>query len=415
MHDPHSYDQLLAETITANAGGPIIEEEWLCDVIAANAELIALHNGERIRQGLPVEPKFNGITPEPMHLQELLMRDYTFLAQGEPSLRNPMGRYILVEIAAPYPQSEYCQVEIENNIFHLIFFRGPLLHLIHSAFSKVMMLLVQDRYDGCLEQHRPFLAGDIYSDLNLLIGFFNDIEVLFDHKRIFTPVAPPHLNNPYDYCENVEGARRFLLGHEIGHAHFHPIPETIAFAEALMVGGIEPHMAEAWSEEFWCDKFALWTMMDIYEDLYDGGQLTEARGFELHNALAGMLLLLSLMEMARIAVNRQRPLLGAHPPEDIRLAVLCQNIKHHRLYSKLDWLSDALRGSWMLLKQFRSLASFANMGLFPTKFFIALQNKQLSLFGYNAYKAISNYGVLKSTDILGWDPDALGGDDYFVF
>jgi hypothetical protein len=181
-----------------------------------NKELIELHNQYSIRNALAVEDKFLRIDAHPKTLEELLWADFEYLAVGQPSFREHADQFVFTEVAGPNPNALVLSLETTPSV-HVVCFRSPLLHLINSTFSKMWTLGHPFRHGDCLPEHEHILNSDAYSDTKLLAGFFNDLEVLFDERRLQIPIDPPHLASPYDYCERVEGARRFILGHELGH------------------------------------------------------------------------------------------------------------------------------------------------------------------------------------------------------
>lgn len=378
MHQRSIDKDLLTATIVGNAGGPVITEPWLCDVRAANADLINLHNAERLAQGMYVEPKFKELASEPTHLRDLLAKDFDFIASGEPALRKPTSRYLFVEVEKPRPQAEYAPFPSDGAVYHIIYFRSPLLHLVHSTFSKIMMMLQHTRDEGCLDQHRDLLMHESYSDRNLFIGFLNDIEVLYDHRKLFTPVSPKHLTIPYDYCEVVEGARRFLLAHELAHSIIVPDELSDFFTHEFTMGKVDEQMARAWAIELCCDRIAVGVILDAYQKLYDSGNWPDSLGYELANSLNGMLLVLALLEMVQIATRKQRVLSKSHPPPDLRMRIVRGVIKGHPLYTALPNLARQLQESWWHLQEFRNLKLFTHIATHYAEMAILMDEGKLT-------------------------------------
>jgi hypothetical protein len=401
----------LRDILAANALGPLFDEAWTCNPVSAVADILASHNEARAAQGQAVADKFKNPQPIPCRLRELLWRDYEFLAMGEPSLRSPKGCYILEEVSGPKPHSEYIKLEVEGVLHHVILFHSPLLYFVHSAFSKIITMLEIE--PDVLPEHRRMLSETAYSDVSLLAALLNDIEIFFNSAAIRTELAPPHLVSPYDFCEFIDGARRFLLAHEIGHAHFHETEDSdytkMLFMENM---SLDQDTAAAWTEELWCDQFAILTILDIYEDCHSRGELTGELQFEFENALNGIILLFAVLELAEIAVEGDRQSTPTHPPYDFRLAVLRGLIKEHSLYPKLPGLPASLQGAWMRLKAFRSLQPFTTLGPMATYLACDIDRNPLTEFGRRAYKAITSRGLWTSGNTLGW---GNGESDGYMF
>jgi hypothetical protein len=409
MLDDPLQDPVVAEAIRQHGGGDIVTEPWNCDVIGANADLISRHNRARRERGLAVEEKFENVSSAPSRLRDVLQQDLEFLSRGEPSLKSPKAPYLFAEVAAPLPQSEYLRISRADTAYNVILFRSPFLHFIHSGFSKFLMLMQHRRDEGCLEEDIPAVMAEPYSDRSLLLTLLSDLEVFYKHKRLFVPTTPRHLSAPYDYCELVEGARRFLVGHEIGHAHYFPTPEMINLACAITEQGNVPlETAHAWGQEIWCDQFALYTILDIYEDAYRGGRWSESLHYELQNTLTGILLMFALLEFAQIALKQRRTISKVHPPADMRLRLARCYIKMHPLYGAFPSLEKGLQSAWWLVRQIRFLVPFEQQATFFVELWDKSDSGKVSPFVFEAYRAIANNGIYKFTDLLGWD-DSGGG------
>ena len=302
---------------------------------------------------------------------------------------------VFAEVAGPAPCCRYVRVEVESSTCHIICFHSPLLYLIHSSFSKAITLL-DDRPDLCVPEHDHLLKSDEYSDVNLLAALFNDIEVLCDDQRLYWPIKPRHLTVPYDYCEFVAGARRFLLAHELGHVLFRSTPQSEEMMSHFIRSGIPSGQANAWAEELWCDQEALWAIMDVY------GQLLIQEGdnrdieYEIQNTLNGIILMFAISDFAEIATGHDRIIGEEHPPFEFRLGCLGDCLVSHPLYNRLSLLKPMLQMAWWRVKQFRTLQLFRPLPWIDRKLSTKSDDNPLSPFGFKAYLAIREIGPMRT-------------------
>lgn len=377
--------------LRANAKAPLVAHPWLCDIVGATADIIQRHNSHLAKLGEPVPAKFACAKPVARPLTDLLWEDFAFLAQGEPSLRNPNGTYVLAEEARRQPNSRYVKVLASGRLLHLIYVRSPLLHFIHSAFSKAMLLMQNDRLEGSLPEDESTLMSPAYSEENLVAQWLNAIEVFFNEGALEFSNDPPHLCLPYDYCEAVQGARRFMLAHEIGHAHFHFTDEEEFLTQGIEQLGVDKALAVDWVEELFCDRFAAFTILDIYEDLLDQGLLDEGRVYELKNAVAAFFLFFIVLEHAHRATKEELPLDKPHPPLDLRLVTLHEVVKEHPLLAKLPELRAHLAIAWSKVNVFRDLRGVLWPGGWGGILAERSFTSRLSPFGLAAYRAIAGH------------------------
>ena len=433
--------------------GPLIETEWLCDVTAANASVIRMHNAYGESQGKLVEEKFRSVSGEPRRLQELLREDFRYLSRGLTSLADRAGQFAFVEIAGPDPNAYVVRAEQFDLPFHIICFRSPLLYFLHSSYSKLFILTHSSRHADCLPEHDPVMDGEEYSDTSLLAGLFNDIECLFDLRYLSLPINPPHLADPFEYCERVEGARRFVLGHEIGHAVY---PSHVLYdraqvndsflpaynldicqflagrilwdEETLRVFRHDPEeawdwkddlvrlalllksdesLSSGWEEEFWCDSFSLHTILQGYGE----AELEGPPLYELENTLVGILMFFTVMDIVEVVLHRHKVIVPTHPPALLRREAIRNLVKLHPLYERNPNIRDTLGRNWRLLNSFRMFAGGANAppvhsDLWST---FAFRDK-LTSFGLDAYRSLFDATVHETWSKYGNDNRKMNAD-----
>jgi hypothetical protein len=351
-------DQSLRQAVLAAISDPFVTTPWHCDVLSAHAELIGLHTDYARELGHGVEPKFAAVKSKPQRLEQLLWDDYTFLCKGIKWLDGYSECYTLGEIAGASPYAQFIDLSEENTLHFVILFRGVLLRFVHSSFSKLNTLLYSDKHADCIPQHDSLLEGDDYSDSSLVAGIFGDIEMYFDKGLSTTQITPRHLASPYNYCERVEGARRFLLGREIVRPWYSKMvnDEFIKSSNNLFDSlGLADQTSPRWMEELWCDSLGLMAIINAYSEAELSGPLL----YELENAIIGVIQLLTLLDLVDCALLQPDASRPSRPPALIRRDVVRQLIKSHPNYQSSPQLQEVLPQMWGLLNAFRRCASGA--------------------------------------------------------
>jgi hypothetical protein len=439
-------DDLVRHLITDLNVGALVETEWLCDVTDANASVIRMHNSYGESHGKIVEEKFRSVSGQPRRLQDLLRGDYRYLSRGRTSLDDQAARFAFLEIAGPHPNAFIFRAEQFDLPVHVICFRSPLLFFLHSAFSKIFILTNLNRHADCLPEHDSVMDGEEYSDTSLLAGLFNDIELLFDLRYLSLSISPPHLADPFEYCERVEGARRFILGHEIGHAVYasHFAQECAHISESMLpnndlnlceflAGRIlwdkdtlnllrtnsdessdwkeglvkltlllksDESLSSGWAEEFWCDWFSLNSILQVYGD----AELEGPALFELENALIGIITFFTVMDIVDVVLMNHKVIGPTHPPALLRREAMRKTVKQHPIYQRNPTLHSTLGRNWQVLNAFREFAGGANAppvhsDLWDT---FAFRDK-LTNFGLDAYRSLFDATVWESLIKYGFD------------
>lgn len=371
--------------LSEHFGARLIDKPWLCDVRAANAEVIAAHNRVQVANGGEVEPKFAGIACVPSRLSDLLWSDFSHLCEGTPWLAKEAGQLLLVEVAGPSPHADVIAFQDDSVVVHAIGFRAQLLHFLHAAYSKLWMLSAYAGHADCLEEHDQIMAGEQYSDTWLLSGFFNDIELLFDRRKLYLPIEPPHWADPYDYCGRVEAARRFILAHEIGHVVWkNPSQRKLACPNAP--AGFDWQECSPYVEELWCDLFAMQVMLAPYAE----GVTEESRVFDVEDAVAGVLQFMILLDMVSVALSGDDAGGERHPPFGVRESALRTYIKAHPTFRMSATLRETIPRVWRRLRVLARMVGGIGMpdrngSLWSKEEFLA----RLTPFGREAHSAIA--------------------------
>jgi hypothetical protein len=379
---PHDILDIVKEQLDY----PLFNEPWMCDVIKANAFIINAHNEYGLSNGTAVENKFIVSAAAPEHLPELLWRDYEYLKRGLKSTIDVEKTLFLFENFGPTPEAQNIKVKYQNGIFNSIIFRTPLVYFLNSVFSKIFIVTSFYQHAGCLPEHDGILGSDDYSDESLIAGIYNDIEVFFDKSLITQEISPPHFADPYDYCERVEGVRRFILAHEIGHTiHTREISEVI-FNTLSSTFALNSSTLRLWAEEIWCDVFALATILEIYENTALEGPAL----YELENILIGVLTYFTILDVVDIAIEREINLETTHPPSWLRREHFRNCVKASSIYHSNLKLQQTLQRNWRRLNSFQNVLTG---GFSPVGIYLEFRNK-LTAFGLrahnNAFRILTN-------------------------
>jgi len=296
---------------------------------------------------------------------------------------------VFVEIAGPSPNAIVISVKGEGGPLHAIGFRACLLRFLHAVYSKIWELTGDTRYEGCLEEHEHILAREEYSDTHLLAGFYNDIELLFDQQRLFVPIDPPHWTEPYDYCGRVEGARRFILAHEIGHAIWLDQDRSL-LAGTLSEYRLSQAQAHQWAEELWCDTFALQSLLAVYgPEPLEGTRLYDAE-----DLVVGVLQYMILMDIVELVLSEHGLIALDYPPSAVRELYLRTAIKEHPLYGNSADFRESVQRVWRRLRVFsRFIGGYGTPDQNGRMWSKQELLNRLSSFGLAAYNTIADQSL----------------------
>lgn len=331
--------------------GALVEERWQCDVIEAHAPLIRMHNALKEQNGQLVEKKFANLSGNPLPLTELLWKDFAFLCRGNPNHLAHRDDYVFAEVSGPGPNAVV--LELDNGKY-VICFRSCLLAFLHTAFSKLWMLTSLSRCADCHPDHDHLLGSDDYSDEALLAGLLSDFEILFGKRLGDVSISPPHLADPFNYCERVEGVRRFILAHELAHTFSETDPARQAYVDMLVKNGAtldQIAASPAWFEETTADALAIWTLFEIYRPSVENSP----QWYEMENAFTGILWYFVVMETVQeiISVIHELPPLK-YPDWRLRASLMHQSIMSFASHRESDRLTKVLEYNWRMIHKWRA-------------------------------------------------------------
>lgn len=335
MSSPFDPDPILVDQVADLISGRIETEPWDCDIRAILSPLIDRHQQELGANGEPREPGFEDYPADAKPLSMLIGEDVDYLStvHGLLAQAPPLS---IVEAFSPDVNAQLIRAEVDGKARNLAVFHTPVIYLINSFFSKLDILNASDVYAGCMDEHRPLMEGDDYDDLNLIAAIYRDMEVMVDRSFVRKPLEPPFLGSPFDLCERVEGARRFVVAHEISHSFVdHPFAQdTMNTFRTNLTGSmgevLSPRQIEHWAEELWCDESAVAALNFLYKDeLDDPATLHRAT-----NALQGVITFFFMLYLLEIGFKRDlKVLFGAHfPPVELRYKAVRESIKGSHLF-----------------------------------------------------------------------------------
>jgi hypothetical protein len=305
--------------------GPTTKVKWDCDIRSINAELIELHNKVK------PEPTFLNVKRREMHLGELLKKDLEHLASLIDTLHVAENLFV----GELYSQDVTASSISSVSGFSAILVNTPLVYFLNSFFSKYSIISSYTVGGDCLEEHEKIMSGEEYKDPYILASLFKEAEVFFNKTFVRMPIKPRYLGTPYDLCEHVEGARRFIIFHEIGHFLAEQWQKNgddgISIFERnlrdmrLM---ITEEQIKKWAVELWCDEFATRSFNQFYMHRLDDEQVQH----EATNGTCGALLLFFMLHFLEKGFKTFHKMSVMYPPAKLRYTVVRETLKGLRIY-----------------------------------------------------------------------------------
>lgn len=289
-----------------------------------------------------IEDSYRDVKNRKRLLKELLSDDADFLSTYHPYVKQVRERLYFEEAITPIPSASILLTEGED--FFVILFNKPLLHFIHSFFAKANMLLQHTRTTGVMPKFHHIMLDEIYSDDNLYLAIFREIENFYHDKSYLAEKQYEYYIEPYDYCEQIIGARRFIIGHEIGHAHWVSLNhETVDRFTSIT----SPSLSLEQITELYCDSFALDAVLSTF--LAENNH-TESKFYELENIISGILLFFTMLDIVECFFG-WRGQSKTHPDSKFRKAHIEKYLIKHRimqaypkLYTSFVRFVDCYRG-----------------------------------------------------------------------
>jgi len=223
-------------------------------------------------------------------------------------------------------------------------FHTPIIWYVNSFFQKFHIMAASDIYADCLEMHKSRMKEAAYDDLHIVNAIFADMEVLFKREFITQGIKLEYLGSPYDLCEQVIGARQFVVSHEVAHLVVNNtggdegIPLFQNNLLKAMPDLLNDTQARAWAIELWCDEFAIRTLNQLYLSMPAGQRRQDIVG----NALRGILLFLFMLYIMEQSLGTHDTNLP-YPPATFRYQLVCNTVRQLRLYED-EFTQTGLRG-----------------------------------------------------------------------
>ncbi len=318
--------------------GEITKTPWDCNIRSVLSDLITLHNADLEGKDPDVFGQFPPTKNRPMTTAELMSEDFAYLRNMN-GTSFPTDGIAFEQVTSSKPNSQIINFKRQAQSISVVCFNSSFFYHVNRILMRLRMLMLIERNLAVLDQHRPIIASSNYDDKCLYLFLLQDIEALMTGSPPAEPDPAPYLMSPYEICEEIEGARRFVLCHELSHLlypnhlsdlHLQKMRERLKTSFlcyqldkdslARSVLKLPPHefissaltrWAEAadlaltegairrWTEELWCDLHAILMLEQSYEPLM-GSKKTL---FEVENMFIGimqMFILFQFMEFTPI-------------------------------------------------------------------------------------------------------------------
>lgn len=353
-------DKDLIEIAENFLKGKIYLEEWDCDIFSIMSDVISQHNAYKKRiKNVGPEPKFSDLSNYEIRFADLLKKDFHLLLKEHPLFEELEEKLVFGEHYTNRPNAHNISL---NDGRTFIIFNTPLIHFIHSFYSKVFIVTSQYRHSDCIPDHDEIMSTDEYSDEGLISSLINDIEVFYDAKILKKGITPFHYGSPYDFCERVEGTRRFILAHELGHTLFNNADLSAAAEELALQYQLDMDVALSWALEIYCDIFGL----DIIIGQGTNTPLIGPELYEKENHLIGIIQFFYTLEVIEVALNpffegtvKKRNLYSglktSHPPAVVRRNFIISHLKNNKLYQGHRVIQETFNRNKHILDRFIAL------------------------------------------------------------
>jgi len=161
--------------------------------------------------------KFLNPQKKKLKLKELLQKDLLWILskfeKGESENIYKSIDFVEISINAPLVSLH----STTDNKKHVIFFNKSMLDFINLYYSIRELLLQNNVCTNTIEKFRKIIHTDRYSDKNLCLLLFESIELLYSKNMSIESKTLTFYHEPYELCEKITAARRFLVAHELAH------------------------------------------------------------------------------------------------------------------------------------------------------------------------------------------------------
>jgi tetratricopeptide (TPR) repeat protein len=366
-------DQASVPFVADLFDGTIVSEIWDCDIRSIFHELIIAHNEYLTTIGDPPEQGFQGLEAHPTTLAALVCEDMQRIHRHVP-IAVPPEPILVTEINSNTLSAQLLDITVDGGSMRVIGFHSPLMRYINDFFPKFHIML-SDRYARCLPQHRHLLERVDYDDDQLLLSLYNNAEILVNPSASKQMNGPRFLGEPYDLCEQIEGARKFAMLHEFGHAWYrdlktgkpdptldsalakrfmsglqYSIAQALGanenssmsemLAKVLFVQGVrDPRRVQHFVEELWCDLYAFM----VIEKLFYGRLKSAPVTHECCNTLLGIMDLFFMLSIIEKGIGAYDRATSNYPPVDLRAKFLFEYIWSSPLFANGQVCNPVLR------------------------------------------------------------------------
>lgn len=272
-------------------------------------------------------------------LSRLLFTDCEFML-GRSKYSSLLSSLHIIEISNRVPNAS--AITLDDEVY-LLLFNSSLINFLHRFFANANMLLQPDRIYSFNEGANKEGNNDKYSDLSLTKRIFTDVLNFYTKDQYLNQQSLDYYYQPYQLIEMVEGARRFIVAHELAHIiykHSEPVDRP-----------------ESYRAEYQADLLALDMLISAYggfnSDCSETGSITQANVF---NGVRLFFTMLYFVEGIVDPIKRR-----THPYPKYRKMKLMYDYLHHKDY-KFD------QGFWDDFVSFSILLGHFEKRLFQSGF-----------------------------------------------
>ena len=245
-------------------GGNFIDDFYLCDSKSILANQIKKYNDSELNID---SDSFNNIDAKEKRVKDLLREDFEELVKHNPTLLD-------FSSIISFEESDVCEPEIvvvtekiasdskgNKSELHYVIVSRNKLRLIFNAIAKLDMVCKMPKTLEALQEYHTTLESKEWADSEIYKELIKEI-CNIKNGPLKAQGKFPYIYSPYDLCEYVDGARKFMVAHEVAHIArpgFYSLPQFT-----------EERVSEIWDPNIVHPMFGIKNM----EELKTLGELT---------------------------------------------------------------------------------------------------------------------------------------------
>lgn len=321
-------------------GGNLIDDFYLCDPKSILATQINKYNDS----ALGVDSvTFKNIIAKEKRVKDLLKEDFDGLVKNNPILLQFSDMILFAESDTCEPEAVVITEKIASNsqgakseLYYVIVSRNK-LNLIFSISTKLDMICQNSKTLEALQEYQARLESQEWADSEIYKEIIEEV-CNVKNEPLEIQGKFPYIYSPYDLCEYVDGARKFIVAHEVAHIAVRGYSSI--FTEELISEIFDPILIHP--------MFGIKNMEEINtldELIYDasaldyiiaplyGKNLNQDDVYEIGNHLVGMRLYFNILFLIEVLNNPKNSL---HPSSIWREMHVIDHLvkKHYKIIEK---------------------------------------------------------------------------------